>query len=207
MRTRDSNRVEVLDSDRVAEVVSVLSESFFDYPVMRFVLGSEGDYATRLDKLVTFFVMARVLRDEVLLGVEGANAMKATALVSYPGRVASPPALAAVRHDTWAELGEAARRRYDAFASATAPFTVEAEHVHLNMIGVRRSAQGRGLGRALLDAVHELSTSDASSTGVTLSTELESNVPLYQHFGYEVIGRASVESAFTTWVMFRRDPR
>lgn len=198
-------RVEVLSADDAAEVVSVLSESFSDYPVLRFVLGSEGDYSTRLETLVTFFVMARVLRDDVLLGVRESSGLTAAALVSYLRGGAGPPELDALREQTWAKLGDAARSRYEAFGAATSQFAVEAGHIHLNMIGVRPSAQGQGLGRMVLEAVHDLSVADGSSTGVTLTTEVESNVSLYEHFGYRVIGSAEVDSAFTTWAMFRRD--
>lgn len=197
------SRVDILGPDALAEVVSVLSESFFDYPVMRFVLGSDADYASRLEQLVTFFVMARVLREEVLLGVDSPGGLRAAALVSNPSGPSSPPELAVIREETWAKLGAGARSRYELFGAATAQFSAEANHIHLNMIGARRSAQGQGLGRAVLDAVHELSVVDASSEGVSLSTEVQSNVPLYEHFGYQIIGSARVGSAFRTWVMYR----
>jgi GNAT superfamily N-acetyltransferase len=206
MRKRDRDQVKVLGRADVPDVVSVLSESFFDYPVMRFVLGAEGDYSARLETLIDFFVMARVIRDEVLLGVGGPGGLKAAALVSYPSGGPSPPELGVLREKTWAEIGTQARSRYEAFGTATARFEVEGDHIHLGMIGVRRSAQGRGLGRIVLEAVHELSSSDPSSMGVTLTTEQESNVPLYEHFGYELIGSQRVRSTLTTWGMYRRDP-
>lgn len=205
MREAEGSRVEVLGSGDVPDVVSVLAEAFFEYPVMRFVLGAGSDYGARLDELVTFFVKARVLRGEVLLGVRSPGGLGAAALVSHPGRGENPPELATLREETWARLGPGPRARYEAFGSAVAAFEVPAPHIHLNMIGVRRSAQGQGLGRALLDMVHGLSDSDEVSTGVTLSTEVESNVPLYEHFGYGVIGSTEVESAFTSWTMFRPD--
>ncbi len=74
--------VEVLDPADVADVVSVLCETFADAPVMRFVLGSSGRFTARLEKLVTFFVRARVLRDEVLLGIRSPRGLDAAALVS-----------------------------------------------------------------------------------------------------------------------------
>ena len=40
----DQNRVEVLGSSDVAQVVPVLSESCRDYPVMRYVLGSSPEF-------------------------------------------------------------------------------------------------------------------------------------------------------------------
>jgi len=198
-------RTQVLGADEATEVVSVLCESFFNYPVMRFVLGPEGDYNARLDTLITFFVTARLLREEVLLGVRTSSELTAAALVSVPGGGPDPSALDRIREDTWTQLGEEPRSRYEAYGAATAPFEVVPEHVHLGMIGVRRSAQGQGLGRTVLEAVHGLSVANASSTGVTLTTEVESNVSLYRHFGYEVLGSKQVESAFTTWGMYRRD--
>ena len=200
----ERHRADILGPEDVTEVISVLGDAFYDYPVMRYVLGSERDYAARLEKLITFFVRARVLRHEVLLGVRGSTGLLATALASYPTG-ASPPELNALRTETWGTLGDAARSRYETFGAVTSRFAVEPEHIHLNMIGVRSAAQGQGLGGLILRAVHDLSTSKPWSTGVTLSTELESNVPLYERFGYEVIGTASIASAFTTWAMFRRD--
>lgn len=197
--------VEILDSQDVPEVVSVLCEAFHDYPVMRHVLGDSPDYEARLEKLIGFFVRVRDVRDEILLGVRDVGGgLVAAAMISYPGR-GSPPEVAALREAAWAELGEDARARYEAFGEATAPFVVPDDHVHLNMIGTRNATRGSGLGRALLEAVHRISAKDPSSTGVTLTTEVESNVQLYRRFGYELIGQGRVGSAFTTWGFYRRD--
>ena len=190
----------------VGEVVGVLCESFFDYPAMRFVLGSETQhYEKKLETLVHFFVMARVLRGEVLLGIGGSGGLSAAALVSRPTGPESPPALGDLREKVWAELGTSARDRYEAFGTATAPFQFEAPHLHLNMVGVRRGAQGEGLGRRLIEHVHALSREDSQSEGVTLTTEDPANVSLYEYLGYEVVGQAVVAPELTTWGFFRPD--
>lgn len=196
--------VVTLEREHVADVVSVLAEAFHDYPVMRYVLGASADYAERLDRLVTFFVMARVLRDETLLGIAGGDGLEAAALVSRPDEE-SPPELDALREQTWVELGDDARDRYENFGRATARTAVTGPHIHLNMIGNRRAVRGLGMGRLLLDAVHGISERDETSMGVSLTTEVASNLALYEHFGYEIVGSSAVDSAFTTWTMYRPD--
>jgi hypothetical protein len=41
---------------------------------------------------------------------------------------------------------------------------------------------------------------------VTLTTELPGNVQLYQHCGYEIVGRVDVAPGLETWGMYRRNP-
>jgi GNAT superfamily N-acetyltransferase len=80
-------------------------------------------------------------------------------------------------------------------------------HHHLNMLAVRRAAQGKGWSRRLLDAVHQLAAADPLSAGVTLTTEASGNLPLYEHFGYRVLGQAEVAPELTTWALFRPSRR
>jgi GNAT superfamily N-acetyltransferase len=197
-----SRVIEVGDPD---EVVDVLAEAFHDYPVMRFALGlGRADYGRDLRTLVGFFVMSRALRGEYLFGVRapGGTGLEAAAIVSRPG-APSPPALVALREEVWTALGAEARARYEAFAAACAPFVPREPHLHLNMIGVRRGAQGSGRGRLLLDHVHALSRDDPRSSGVSLSTENPRNVALYQHVGYVVRGHAAVSPELETWALYR----
>jgi GNAT superfamily N-acetyltransferase len=72
------------------------------------------------------------------------------------------------------------------------------------MIGVRRDYMGRGLARVLIGAVHELARLDTGSSGVSLDTESEANVSLYQHLGYTLLGHARVDEGLTTWALFKR---
>ena len=200
------SHVRELLSEDVPEVVDVLCESFFDYPVMRFVVGVEAtDYESQLRRLIHFFVMSRVLRNESLLGLPGPAGLRAAALVSRPGVGVSPPELVPVRERVWAELGSAAQARYEAFGAACAPFEVDVPHIHLNMIGVRNEARGEGLGGRLIEHVHSMSDDDPASSGVTLTTENPENVSLYEHFGYTVVGTTSVSPDLMTWGLFRAD--
>ncbi len=177
--------VSILSSAQAHDIVSVLCDAFHDYPVMRHVLGPDQPYEERLRTLVGLFVSGRVLRNDPLLGVyEDAGLLAAVATMTRPVDPSPPAALTAHREAVWGELGREARTRYDAFSLATQQFSISAPHHHLNMIGVRRFHQGRGLARKLLEAAH-------------------GNLSLYEHFGYRVQGHARVTDTLETWTLFR----
>lgn len=199
---------EILPHDELSieGVVDVLAEAFFDYPVLRFVLGpGETEYPSRLRTLVEFFVRARVFRGEALLGVRDGEELAAAAIVSKPDGRPAPAELHDYRDRLWSRLGPEAEARYVAFGKAGAPLLPDRPHLHLNMIGVRSHAQSRGLGRRLLEAVHRLSADDGDSQGVSLNTEVEANAALYRHLGYRLLGQATVAPGLTTWVFWRSD--
>jgi len=198
--------VRLLSVGEADEVVDLLCESFYAYPVMRFVLGEEtDDYAERLRTLIAFFVAARTLRREPMFGVGPPDELLATAIASRPGEGPTPKELEEVRESTWTRLGDAARSRYEAFGNAVGRFVPPEPHLHVNMIGVRRSAQGTGLARILLTHVQELSAGDPNSAGVSGSTEDPRNVPLYEHLGYDVVGYTEVGPGLQSWSFFRPD--
>lgn len=195
-----------LPSSRVSEVVDVLVEAFWDYPVMTSVIGPAGDdYERRLRLLVGFFTNARVWRDDLILAAVESEEVVGAAVVTLPGERLPAPEMAVARTSLWAELGAEAYQRYDAFGQACSQFNLAEPNYHLNMIGVRRVCAGRGVGRQLLDEVHARSRADDRSVGVTLSTENAANVPMYEHVGYRVIGHARVSPELETWNFFRPD--
>src|SRR4051812_8079664 len=115
--------VTTLSFDNVVEIVSVLSDAFHDYPVMRYVLGADAPgvgapYNVRLHRLVQLFVSARAYRDEPMMGVrDAAGVLTAAAVVSLPASPNPRPAFIALRESIWAELGAEARARYDAYVA------------------------------------------------------------------------------------------
>jgi GNAT superfamily N-acetyltransferase len=195
-----------LSFDDVGEIVTVFSDAFYDYPVMRYVLGPAQPYYERLQRLVELFVSRRAYPNEPILGVRDETGTLVAAATMTLARLEDPPAaFLALRESVWGELGEDARARYDGFAAATQHFAIESPHYYLDMIGVRRSHQGRGLARVLLEAVHDFSSADERSSGVSLSTERAANVGFYEHFGYHVQGHARVGDGLETWALFRAE--
>ena len=195
-----------LAPERVEDVIDVMTDAFLDYPLMPWVVGREGHPAVRIRHLISFFIKRRVLKGGPMFGVLDSDRLVAAAALTLPVEPAPPPGITALEIEVWRELGEGPRERYQAYADATAKFFIGlGPHHHLNMIGVRPSHKGQGLARPLLETVQRLSDADPNSSGVSLTTELERNVTLYQHFGYSVIAQNDVAGAkFCTWGLFRR---
>ncbi|HEX2220699.1 MAG TPA: GNAT family N-acetyltransferase [Gemmatimonadales bacterium] len=186
------------------QVIEILREAFADYPVMRYVLGADGDYAERLRTLIGFFVAARVLRGDPMFAVSSGSELTGVAICTLPGG-SPPPELDAVRERTWATLGPGALERYQHCVRAWEPLAVAEPNLHVNMLGVRPRYQGRGLSRLLLERVHALSRELPDSAGVTLTTETATNVALYQRFGYRIVGHREIAPGLETWGFYRPD--
>jgi GNAT superfamily N-acetyltransferase len=199
---------QLLPHARAAEAVDALCDAFHDYPVMRYVIGDAGeDYGRRLDLLIGLFVANRVLRGNPILTIADGGWIVGVATVTPPVPGEAPPEFEERRAALWAELGEDARARHAHLMEVWETVPVTRTHYHLNMLGVRRSHAGRGLGGRLLRAVHDMSRRDPASEGVSLSTEDPKNVPLYLGFGYEVTFHARVDDALETWTFFRPEKR
>lgn len=188
----------------MGDVVDVLADAFRDYPVMRWVVGPDGDVPARVRRVIELFVSRRVMRGGPMFGVFDADRLVGAAILTLPVEPEPPSGITALADAAWRDLGEAARGRYQVYADTTSPFFAGVgPHHHLNMIGIRASHAGRGLARPLLEAVHEMAHADPQSAGVSLTTELARNVTLYEHFGYGVIAHTEVGQALETWGLFK----
>ncbi len=101
--------------------------------------------------------------------------------------------------------GGAARARFTRYSDYAnsmhgrlAPF----RHRYLNVIGVAPPFRGQGYAGALLRPV--LARMDEDGLPCYLSTQNPDNVPLYQHFGFEVVEEGTVpDSDVRHWAMMR----
>ena len=200
---KNNAEIFLLNQDDVSNIVDVLCDSFADYPVMRFVLNSETNYDHRLKVLIHFFVMARIFREEVIFGIGDRKNLIGVALTSNPGNSMIIPELKNLRNKVWLELGPRPKARYEKFSNTCAQFEVEQPHLHLNMIGVKTEAQGKGFAGKLMNRVHSLSISDPISKGITLTTEDPGKVSFYRYMGYNIIGEAMVTEELKTWSFFK----
>lgn len=184
-------------------VVTLMAEAFHDYPVMRHVLGTEGDYEQRLHRLTYLFVMSRVLRDDPMFGIYDGDVLAAAATVSFPDGPEPPRALLNLFAETWTDLGHDTGLRYETYANVWQNFLPKVPHAHLNMIGTLNRYRGQGLGRLLMEHVQRFAMEIPGYEGVSLTTENPANVPMYEHVGYEVIAHQRVTPDLETWGMYR----
>ncbi len=188
----------------VDEVLGPLCEAFADYPVMRYVLGLTGDYQGRLQTLVGFFLVARVLRKDPILAMYDGREVSGVAICTLPG-LPGPPDLDEAREWTWSELGTDARERYDQWVGIWGPLNATEPNIHVNMLGVPPRFQGRGIGRVLLERVHAMSREHPKSQGISLTTESAHNVPFYERLGYRLVGHGRIGPGLESWGFFRPD--
>jgi GNAT superfamily N-acetyltransferase len=200
------NEVVRVERERFDQVVDALCAAFQDYPVMRYVLKDAGvDFERRLPQLIAYLTESRFCRGYPVLGVEDGERLAAAANVNPP-RTLPPPDSLTARYATLRErIGADAIARFEAFGAACDGLEPDEPHYYLGMIGVRPEHQGRGLARLLLDELHAMSARDPESRGVVLTTETEANLPLYEHFGYRILGQGQADE-LVSWTLFRPDP-
>jgi GNAT superfamily N-acetyltransferase len=106
-----------------------------------------------------------------------------------------------------ADIGRLLGDRAAAGAAAEellAPHWTDAPHWRLEAVGVLPAAQGRGLGRRLVEPV--LGRCDAERRLAALETSSADNVRLYRRLGFDVHHELEVPAGPHVWLM-RRAPR
>lgn len=181
-------------TDRGA-VVTTLAESFARDPLFTSLIGPDVTATRRssagMMSLLGFIVTANRLSGGTIRGAYAGERLLGCMLVEPPhASSAVRTAAVAVRFvPVLCRLGvrrTVALARMHARIDALAP---SAPHHQLRMIGVQREAQGRGVGRMLLDALIDEVLRHPTSRGIALDTENPANVPLYRHWGFTLCGR------------------
>jgi len=159
----------------------VLADAFFDDPLNDWLLPNRGRRNAALRK-----GMGHVLRESYIPngGAWTTEELEGVALWAKAGdpkpstlqELRGLPTFAATfRHHlprAMKAFGSLERRRPDE------------PHWFLDILAVRPDRQGRGIGSALMEVA--LAEADRTSMPAFLGTSNRRNVPLYQHFGFEV---------------------
>jgi len=185
--------------------VEVLASAFQEYPVMRYILkDSNTNYPGHIEALVDFFCETRLTRDWPLLGVYSGQDLVAVAGINEPIFKPWPEALHDVYNRLGKVIGKDAIQRMEAYERQASKYEPEITHYYLGIIGVLPDHQGKGYAKFLIERLIEMSESDPNSNGISLSTEKKENIPIYKHFGFNVMGDSDIEELHT-WCMYRAD--
>ena len=78
-------------------------------------------------------------------------------------------------------------------------------HWYLQTIGTEPTLQGKGYGSLLMR--DQLTRADATGLPCYLESSKDTNVPIYQSFGFEVTGEIKLANGQTLWPMWRKPAR
>lgn len=186
----------------VESAVAALGTAFAGDPLMQYLF-AESAHGTAAGTRAFF---------SILLGVRVALGMPAYVLVrdgdmlgAAMGYDTSRPTWPSPFAEAWRDFesntrGFTARlAAYEHICSAHEPAE---DHYYLGVIGVHPSEQGRGGGKALLDAFCAPSQADPGSGGVYLETASPASLNFYLRNGFEVRGENPLGAA-SLWCLYQ----
>ena len=202
---RDQLILETLDTQEIESCVQVITRAFKNDPLFTHAFRSDEEKAsfTRflLKKSLILGEKSIVMKDQTtLLGVASYEKDSGSVLKGL---------INMVRFDFLREIITLKRKlspesfaffnRYMRFTTSVRPKSL---HYYLVFIGIAPEAQGRGLGRTIIEAIHARVDADIKSVGIGLDTENEVNVAYYETFGYKLIEQRCIDGV-TVYAMFR----
>ncbi|WP_329281798.1 GNAT family N-acetyltransferase [Streptomyces sp. NBC_00691] len=198
-RMPTSNTPKAAIIDDAPMVSGVLARAFGDDPMMRWFFPHDASREAGLGRYFTTLFT----RQYGLHGVCERTDSAAAFWVAPEGQDKAVPDAETVQ-ELQAILGDRAdlfRQAVEAAAGHTPP----EPHWYLAVIGADPAARGQGHGSALLRS--GLARADAADMPVYLESSNPDNLPVYGHFGFAVLGEASLPGGGPTLWAMRRAPR
>ena len=182
------------ESDR-PRVIATLTAAFADDPMVRWTYPDDSQFRTNFPILAAAFGGRAFAKGTAHCTADFAGA----ALWLPPG--VDPDAETLTRHfrQTTPHLDP---DELGGIFEAMERYRPKEPHWYLAMIGVDPSAQGRGLGSALMR--HGLAATDRDRRPAYLESSNPRNIPLYERHGFVVMGRIQKGSSPTLFPMLRR---
>lgn len=190
------------DSRDINGAIAALGDAFAEDPLMLYLF-EKNPNGVRAG-ILPFFTM--ILRARIALGMpiyvlQHKDHVLGAAMGNDTTRPAWPPALA----EEWAQFENAVPDfsvRLAAYEKLCEVHEPSEDHYYLGVIGVHPSLQGKGAGKALLDAFCQRSQADAKSHGVYLDTSNPSSLRFYRNNGFELRGEGALDGA-PLWCVYR----
>jgi uncharacterized protein YhfF/ribosomal protein S18 acetylase RimI-like enzyme len=185
---------------RVPHLASVLARAMASEPMSWWPMGDGPDRPRRVRD--QFLVVDDVFAHEgwMLEAADGLGAM----VLEPPGSMERDAELLHAADEALAALTPDGGVRYQAFWDWIAEATPSEPHWFLDQLAVEPAAQGRGIGRALLE--HAIGRAAADGLPLMLETGTPANVALYGRFGFRVIRDEDAPGGGPHVWFMRRDP-
>jgi ribosomal protein S18 acetylase RimI-like enzyme len=193
--SRPSPEIRSATPDEMPRVISVIVAAFLTDPPARFAWSAPHDYLCAMPLATREFVGECFRHGTAYVSSD----FRGAALWLPPGVQPDGESLGKIFRDT--ANPQHLEDLLSAFEKMDRSHPTE-PHWYLAQIGVDPCSQGQGLGAALMR--HALARCDPEKSLAYLETGNPRNIPLYRHFGFEVIGeiRAGLAPAMTP--MLRR---
>lgn len=185
--------------DDASQIGRTLARAFDDDPMMRWFF---PDDATRAAGLGRYF-STLFTRQYVHHGV-CEHTPAAAAYWVPPGAQDKAVPDAETVQELVEILGDRAALFQEA-AAAAAEHGPQEPHWYLAVVGADPASQGQGHGAALLRS--GLAKADADGLPAYLESSKPSNLPVYEHFGFTVLGEVQLPGGGPTLWSMRRAPR
>jgi GNAT superfamily N-acetyltransferase len=176
----------------------MLARAFFDDPLIAFLVPALPDQLTKMGRLFRMLLKLAL----PFGGCDVTTGYEAAALWRPPGYWKIPFWQYIINGREFRSVfGRAGVVR----ALKTMKF-IEKQHPHephwyLQVIGTDPDKQGKGYGGVVIR--RQLATADAAGMPAYLESSKESNIPIYQNFGFAVTGELNMPGGPTIWPMWR----
>lgn len=193
-----------LNTKNTNNIIEIFSNAFENYPLMQYFFSNA--YKQSMKHLLKSMCDEASIVDNLLLGAFVAGELQGVAFITPPqdtnnnNDVESTPTASEEKFAT--AIGEEALMRIEAYSNLKKANKPPSPHFYINALGVHPQSQGKGIGKAILSQVHQMSEQHSDSQGVALDTQTQENVGYYQRFGYDVSNTAELENV-KNWFMFR----
>ena len=185
-------------SSQASAAVGVITLAFGTDPVARWMYPDPNDYLEHFPRFVRAFAGRSFDKGTAFLATE----MSGAALWLPPDVEPEEDPLVELFLSSTADVVQ--KDLFPMFEQM-ASYHPKEPHWYLPMIGVEPSQQGRGVGSALLQ--HTLANADADGLPAYLESSNPKNIPLYERFGFGLIGIIRSGDAPPLYPMLRKPIR
>lgn len=194
-----------LDKQLAIPVITVLGRAFWKYPLLTYFFPEERDRKSIMDNLMAFPVYTCLRYGEVYATsakLEGAAVWSPSEAypVSFWRTLRSLPL-----KNIWGMTRSASFRMHavDRFLIEIRQRQAPRHHYYLEILGVDPAYQKQGCSSKLVrPMLHRL---DQEKLPCYLETQDPQDVPIYQHFGFEIVEHTSIpETPLYSWALLRQ---